>query len=44
MAGNTGGYDGSSGEAPEGALVYSRCGYLYRAEDGWRCTGLGTGP
>ncbi len=41
MAGNTGEYEG--GGAPEGALVYSRCGWMYLTEDGWRCDGTGTG-
>lgn len=44
MAGNTGEYDGTYGEAPEDALSYGRCGYLYLTETGWRCASLGTGP
>lgn len=41
MAGNTGKYEGN--DAPAGALTYGHCGYLYLAEDGWRCDGVGTG-
>jgi len=41
MAGNTGEYEG--GGAPEGAMVYTRCGYMYLTGDGWRCDGTGTG-
>lgn len=43
-AGNTGDYDGAYGEAPEGALSYGRCGYMYLTEKGWRCGAVGTGP
>ena len=41
MAGNTGSYEG--GDAPEGAQIYSRCGYMYLTDEGWRCDGVGTG-
>ena len=41
MAGNTGPYEG--GDAPEGAQIYSRCGYMYLTDEGWRCDGVGTG-
>ncbi|MDE6455565.1 MAG: hypothetical protein K2L38_06630, partial [Dysosmobacter sp.] len=41
MAGNTGGYEGE--DAPEGALEYSHCGFMYKTEDGWRCDSVGTG-
>jgi len=41
MAGNTGEYEG--GDAPEGALTYWHCGYMYLTETGWRCAGVGTG-
>lgn len=44
MAGNTEEYDGTYGEAPEDALSYSRCGYMYLTETGWRCDAIGTGP
>lgn len=40
-AGITGPYLGD--DAPAGAQVYSRCGYMYLTEDGWRCDGVGTG-
>lgn len=43
MAGNTTDYDGSFGEAPEGACIDSRVGPMYKTEDGWRCVGVGTG-
>ena len=43
MAGNTEDYDGSLGEAPEGACIDSRVGPMYKTEDGWRCVGVGTG-
>lgn len=43
-AGNTGDYGGAYGEAPEGALSYRRCGYMYLTEKGWRCGAVGTGP
>lgn len=39
--GNTTEYQGD--DAPAGALTYMRQGILYRADDGWRCAGLGTG-
>ncbi len=42
MAGNTMEYEGE--DAPEGALQWWRCAYLYRDENGWRCDGTGTGP
>lgn len=41
MAGNTGPYEGEG--APEGALEYSHCGFMYKTEGGWRCDGVGTG-
>ena len=41
QAGNTGPCEG--GDAPAGAQVYSRCGYMYLTEEGWRCDGPGTG-
>ena len=41
MAGNTGEYSGNG--APAGAMEYSRCGYMYLTEQGWRCDGVGTG-
>ena len=41
MAGNTGPYEG--GDAPEGAQIYSRCGYMYLTDEGWRCDGVGPG-
>ncbi|WP_295583989.1 M56 family metallopeptidase [uncultured Oscillibacter sp.] len=44
MAGNTGGYDGTYGEAPEGAFMNWQMGPMYRTDDGWRCDGTGTGP
>ena len=44
MAGNTGGYDGSYGEAPEGAFMNQQMGPMYLTSDGWRCDGTGTGP
>ena len=44
MAGNTGEYDGSYGEAPEGAYVSRQMGPMYRTDEGWRCDGVGTGP
>lgn len=44
MAGNTGGYDGSYGEAPEGAFMNWQMGPMYLTDDGWRCDGTGTGP
>ncbi len=39
--GNTWYYEG--GDAPEGALVYSRIGILHRTGEGWVCEGAGTG-
>ena len=42
MAGNTGEYEGT--DAPEGALQWWMCGYMYLLEDGWHCDGVGTGP
>ena len=42
IAGNTGDYTGT--DAPEGALQWWRCGYMYLLEDGWHCDGAGTGP
>lgn len=44
MAGNTGEYDGSYGEAPEGAFMNRQMGPMYLTADGWRCDGTGTGP
>lgn len=44
MAGNTGEYDGSYGEAPEGAFMNRQMGPMYLSADGWRCDGTGTGP
>ena len=41
MAGNTGPYEGDN--APAGAQVYSRRGFMYLTEEGWRCDDLGTG-
>ncbi|MBQ8852228.1 MAG: hypothetical protein IJZ66_07320, partial [Oscillibacter sp.] len=43
MAGNTVEYDGSLGEAPEGAYMCYRVGPMYLTEEGWRCDGIGTG-
>ncbi len=43
MAGNTEGYTGQYGEAPEGALSCWHVGPMYRTEEGWRCNGAGTG-
>ena len=40
-AGNTRYYEG--GDAPEGALIYSHVGYIWRTDEGWTCTGVGTG-
>ena len=40
-AGNTRYYEGS--DAPEGALIYSRVGYMLLTEEGWTCNGVGTG-
>lgn len=44
MAGNTGEYDGSYGEAPEGAMMNWQMGPMYRTDEGWRCDGTGTRP
>lgn len=44
MAGNTGDYDGSYGEAPAGAQSCYQMGPMYLSADGWRCGGTGTGP
>ena len=43
MAGNTGEYSGSDPDVPEGALEYSRCGYVTRTENGWLVEIAGTG-
>ncbi len=43
MAGNTVEYDGSHGEAPEGAMMNFLMGPMYLSPDGWRCDGVGTG-
>lgn len=40
-AGNTWYYEESG--APEGALTYSRVGFMTRTGAGWTCTGTGTG-
>ncbi|MBD5133672.1 MAG: M56 family metallopeptidase [Clostridiales bacterium] len=40
-AGNTGPYEGDG--APEGALTYSRVGYMQLTDEGWTCMGVGTG-
>ena len=40
-AGNTRYYEGDG--APEGALVYSHVGYMWLTDEGWTCTGVGTG-
>ena len=40
-AGNTRYYEG--GDAPEGALVYSRVGYIWLTDEGWTCMDVGTG-
>ena len=40
-AGNTRYYEGD--DAPEGALVYSHVGCLFLTDEGWTCTGVGTG-
>lgn len=42
-AGNTWYYEGDADWAPEGALTYSRVGFMTRTEDGWYCEGVGTG-
>lgn len=39
--GNTGYYEG--GDAPEGALIYMRVGYMHLTDEGWTCGGVGTG-
>ena len=41
MAGNTSDYEG--GDAPEGAMTYSRRGFLWRTDEGWTCREVGTG-
>lgn len=41
MAGNTSDYEG--GDAPEGAMTYSRRGFLWRTDQGWTCREVGTG-
>lgn len=41
MAGNTEEYPGD--DAPEGAYIYSRCGYMRLTDEGWFCEGVGTG-
>lgn len=41
MLGDTAPYEGP--DAPEGARTYSRCGFMYLTEEGWRCDGVGTG-
>ena len=41
MLGDTAPYEGP--DAPEGARTYSRCGYMYLTEEGWRCDETGTG-
>lgn len=43
MAGNTGAYEGSDPEAPEGALQYWRTGEMYLEDGYWHCGGLYTG-
>ena len=43
MAGNTGEYNGSDPGVPEGAWVYTRCGYIRLTEDGWVGEIVGTG-
>lgn len=40
-AGNTWYYEG--GDAPEGALIYERVGYMFLTSEGWTCEGVGTG-
>ena len=41
MAGNTIDYEG--GDAPEGAMTYSRRGFLWLTDEGWTCAQVGTG-
>lgn len=41
MAGNTEYFQGD--DAPTGALIYSRVGYMQLTDEGWTCTGKGTG-
>ena len=43
MAGNTGAYEGSDPEVPEGALQYWRTGEMYLKDGYWHCGGLYTG-
>ncbi len=43
MAGNTGEYEGSDPEVPEGALQYWRTGEMYLEDGYWHCGGLYTG-
>lgn len=40
-AGNTASYEEDG--APEGALTYSRVGVIWLTDEGWTCTGAGTG-
>ena len=40
-AGNTWFYEG--GDAPEGALIYERVGYMFLTGERWTCEGVGTG-
>ena len=44
MAGNTVEYDDQYGQAPDGAYLCYRMGFMYLAEDGWHCGGVGSGP
>lgn len=41
MVGNTIDYEG--GDAPEGAMTYSRRGFLWLTDEGWTCAQVGTG-
>lgn len=41
FVGNTAFYEGE--DAPEGALTYSRVGFIRLTDEGWTCTGTGTG-
>ncbi len=43
MAGNTGEYEGSDPDVPEGAFQYSRRGAMYLKDGYWHCSGVGTG-
>lgn len=43
MAGNTSEYTGSDPNIPEGAWVYTRCGYIRLTKDGWVGEIVGTG-